>query len=234
MPQLFDIYAWKSRVQPAVIIAAPVALAAFVWLPKDGITLPATGTALVWGALGTLISQMVRDIGAKKEKDLFKNWGGAPTTRLLRHSEADDRIRFERRRQKLAELTGIQLPTADEEEQYPYSADLVYGTAVAQLRETTRDHQVVFQENCNYGFRRNLWALRNMSFLLLAASFVVTLLAFWLLPKTPVVYLALGVEGSLFLVWLSVINEAWVRRAAEGYARQLFSANDSLDIRKKG
>ena len=55
------------------------------------------------------------------------------------------------------------LPTKEEEESSPVSADTKYKSAIGSLLEATRDTSkfpLVFAENANYGFRRNLWGLR--------------------------------------------------------------------------
>jgi len=52
------------------------------------------------------------------------------------------------------------MPMIDDERSEPESADHVYDSSTAFLLEKTRDKKafpLIFEENCNYGFRRNLW-----------------------------------------------------------------------------
>src|SRR2546426_4811456 len=60
-------------------------------------------------------------------------------------------------------MRGGKLPTAQQEADDPPAADVVYEACGAFLRDKTRDQKkfpLVFEENCNYGLRRNLWGMK--------------------------------------------------------------------------
>ena len=66
-------------------------------------------------------------------------------------------------RQKVEEWAGYPLPDHQDEETCSAWADTKYEEVVRSLREATRDTSrfpLVFAENVNYGYRRNLWGLR--------------------------------------------------------------------------
>ena len=87
-------------------------------------------------------------------------------------------------RRQVEEWIGYPLPTQQEEEACPAWADTKYEEAVTALREATRDTSrfpLVFAENANYGFRRNLWGLRPIG-TTIAVLLVLTCWTLLLLP----------------------------------------------------
>ena|SRR5258708_11400965 len=80
-----DTYNLRARLAPCVIVFLPVMFAVASWWPGEGKwpgILAGMGVSL---ALGTLLSQLGRDLGKAKQKKLFESWGGVPTTQLLSH-----------------------------------------------------------------------------------------------------------------------------------------------------
>jgi len=162
-----DRYTMLARLQPALLVALPLAFLTLAWLP-GGIL----DQGLLWGLIiaggGTaFLAQLGRDLGRRKEPELFKEWGGAPTTRKLRHRDPENnKDVLARRHSKLQELLPNQhIPTEEEELANPEAADKAYEAAVAFLLEQTRDRKkfsLVFEENINYGFRRNLCGMKSI------------------------------------------------------------------------
>ena len=143
---------------------------------------------------------------------------------------------------------GQALPTEEEEAQNPAGADQLYEAAVSFLREATRDTSkfpLVFAENVNYGFRRNLWGLKpyGLAFAILAAvaswglflsSVGLPTAESWVdnIVKDPDGVTVTRLVGSMFnttavAVWLFVITPEWVRIAAEAYAQRLLGTIDT-------
>lgn len=63
----------------------------------------------------------------------------------------------------------FKLPSREEEDEEPAAADNMYQTATDWLLSKTRDtktFRLIFEENMNYGFRRNLYALKPLSLIL--------------------------------------------------------------------
>lgn len=223
---MFDVYARRARIAPAVIASAPAALLVGVSI----IDLNATSAALgvIVGACGIVVCGLVRGEGLRIQPDLWDNWGGPPTTQKLRWSQGHPDV-VSRRHFHLESITGERLPTAAEENADPTAADLKYANAVEILREKTRGPQFapIASENAEYGFRRNCLGIRPFAVglaLTVAVTSVVLIFAqgserFW-------------VDTAVALVaacgWWKFVSPGWVRSAAELYADRLFEAAAGL------
>ena len=143
-----------------------------------------------------------------------------------------------RRHEKLHRLTGHALPTEDEERSDPASADHAYEAAttvlISRTRQRRQDFPLIFVENCNYGFRRNMLGLRPwglwvafVSALAALAGFATTLAN---ITKFPEGFLGaiLGVSVAALVIWWRVVTRDWVKRVAESYSERLFEATESL------
>ena len=228
----------------------PLGILLFIWMPGD--SLPTGGLlGIVSTGGGTaLLAQIGRDRGRKKQSALWKSWGGSPTIQLLRFRDSPNQVMLARWRAKLTGLWGQVLPTAEEEARDPTAADQQYEAAASFLREATRDTSrfpLVFAENVNYGFRRNLWGLKPYGFvfaiLAAAASWGLFLLSAGLPTAEPwldtvvtdpsgaiITRLAGSVLNTAAVVlWVFFITSGWVRTAAEAYAQRLLGALDTLD-----
>lgn len=236
----FDIsnpYVWRARLQPAMIVALPVGLAVLAWSPGG-----VAGWGVVWSFFvfcgGTaLMAQVARDRGKTREFWLFKRWGGKPTTRLLRHRDSRNMVLLSRRHARLQELVaGVQIPTAKQEEKNPAKADQVYDSCTAFLLEKTRDKKqfpLVFEENCNYGFRRNLWGMKPLGILTSAAGTAAVAVLVTLAHRnhsTPALSAIIcGIINSLLLMgWIAWFTPEWVRIPAEAFAERLIAACEVL------
>jgi hypothetical protein len=161
-----DEYTRNARLKPAFLVALPIALTVAVLGFKQSAT---EGTLFgLASSLGFtfLLSQLVRDRGKAREPWLFKRWNGKPTTAMLRHGDTclnvHTRARYHKRLSAM--LPEISLPTAELEKANSAEADATYASCGDYLLSKTRDKerfQLLFQENVNYGFRRNLWAMKT-------------------------------------------------------------------------
>ena len=121
------------------------------------------------GVLGTCgaiyaAASIARGRGKLLEESLVKEWGGLPTTILLRHSDDffDSGTKKRYHYDAQARL-GIQMPTAAEESLDPIAADDVYRSVARRLRELTReDKKLLLKENIAYGFHRNMLAMKGV------------------------------------------------------------------------
>ena len=82
----------------------------------------------------------------------------------MRYSGSENPVLVGRRHSSLQRaLPDVHVPNEAEEVADPGTADNVYDTCVRWLLEQTRDQKkfvLLFDENCNYGFRRNLWGMK--------------------------------------------------------------------------
>ncbi len=235
-----DRYVWLARVAPAVIVVLPLAFVlASIPSTRGSTSSLALGT-LGGAALTVLAAQLSADAGRRRERDLFHRWGGAPTTRFLRHRNSPmPGPTLARYHRKLEALMGSSLPTEEEERVDTRAADERYSSAVQLLRERTRDrdtYPALFGALADYGFRRNAWGMRPVGLITSVLGLLVCGISAARQrdgdgSATPTI-LALA-SGGLFLIWWSVVTRAWVRRGADAYAERLLGALDLLSTERK-
>ena len=247
---LVDLYTLRARVQPALIVILPAGFLLFALLPEHPFFVTAF-FGLLGAAGGTaVVAQVGRDPGRRKERALWDSWDGPPTTRLLRHRHfpGDITLAPELRRQA-EDWLGYQLPTEQEEKDDPELADAKYSNAIASLREATRDQAkfpLVFAENVNYGFRRNLWGMRLVGTPIAIVSALFPLVMFaltvygrpwpdpwWDVLTNPdsaaTIQLVVAVANTAFAsFWLGWARRSWVKIAADRYAKQLLESVRTL------
>jgi hypothetical protein len=233
----FDAYTLKARIAPALIVLLPLAVTVYAWISPI-----AQPWILAWVApagigLLVLLAWDTRRAGQRIQRELFERWGGAPTTALLRHADtnlpAPEKLRY---RRAIAVLQpDLALPGEADERAAPAAADAAYERAVAWLRAQTMDTRrfpQVGDENANYGFHRNLLALRAYG-LISAVIGAVACATLLLLPTTTAMSVGpalfgLIVSGICALVIVLAATEARVKGAALAYAHVLMQAIDGL------
>jgi len=233
-----DEYTRRARLKPALIVALPIALLIVVVFPQIVPWLRVLWGIIVGGGVMALISQFGRDWGKKKEHQLFSLWGAIPTTRMLRHRDAKNTVTVGRYHTKLQHLIPeLRIPTSEQEQNNPAAADMVYESCVTFLRDKTRDKKrfpLVFEENCNYGFRRNLWGMKPLG-LVTSAIGIAGIVAFVTsnyylkgLVIPPIGIIFGSVNLGLLLAWITRVTPRWVRTCAEAYAERLLATCDDL------
>ena len=226
---LFDDYAWKARVLPALICIAPAVLTASVVGYLDGSILLFS----ILGGLGVIFftAQLVRSLGRAREKKLVEQWRGMPTTHLLRFSTQQNSSVRDARRRKLVSITGVTLPSRRKETASPAESDEIYIIAtrslISKVRQRKQDFPRVHEENINYGFRRNLLALKPVARAILILLVVFASALLYLGNDTMQVSLVLGIALFFAATW-GVVTPHWVKDAADAYADRLFEALDEL------
>jgi len=232
-----DAYSIKARWSPVFLAVLPPLILCFSLVPG----------LLTWnklwpllGAAGVviLVDQLGRDRGKRLEPALWASWGGAPTTAALRHRGAANPVLLARQHERIAAIVGHALPTADQERADPAGADHVYQAAIAVLiartRGRRREYPLIFAENCNYGFRRNMLGLRPWGKLLAAAAGILALAAIAAklagLADVPVALagVVLVVSATATVIWWRVVTPDWVQPVACAYAERLLEAAETL------
>jgi hypothetical protein len=236
-----DPYNRKARLQPALFIALPALVTAFLLFPQFQSRWPGFLALFVTcGGLGWLM-QAGRQRGKKMEPKLFGQWGGKPSVVMLRYRDQrlGTSLKDRYRRFLAANVPGIAFPSASDEAHDPEAADALYEAANAWLLVQTRDREafrLVFEENVNYGFRRNLWALRPFGFVLDGTCLL--FLGYlsgraWNGRFDSLSIETLTAAAVVFAHGLALASasKGWVRAAAEAYAGQLLAACDTLSTR---
>ena len=245
---LFDPYDRKARLAPALLCALPLFVSPLLLVPEVGAIWGAVGGLVLYCGGAKFLTQVGRDRGKVLEPALYASWGGKPSVAMLRHS--DSRLNAPTKHRYRAFLQravpGLALASPEEEKLNPDTAEDGYESANSWLLTQTRDRErfgLLFAENINYGFRRNVWALKPWAFALEAIALVViALVAFvsWteeLSTQIP----ALGLELCASLVFILVhasffafkIRATWVQIAADAYAQQLLAACDALESQRQ-
>lgn len=241
-----DHYVLHARAMPALFVSIPVIVAAFLFLP---VTLDKWGAVLALiascGAFG-FISVQVSGMGNKHQRKLFGKWGGKPTSLILSHNNDElnphSKARYHRNLEAL--IPGLVLPSAEHECFDPESAAWKYDDAVNYLLEVTRDKEqfpLVYQDNVQYGFARNLFALRGLGLFISAIGLALSSAPFiaqlfsgegnsWSMtvgsgwPQAAVLIVS-AMLGALLLVF---VTETTVKKRAFRYAKSLVGATDLL------
>jgi hypothetical protein len=235
-----DKYDREARLAPALMVLLPPVLLALVWFP--GLRTPAAGLLTLLVAFGILVflTQVGRDRGKRMEPELFDAAGGKPSIALLRHRDARlSGLQRQRYHDYLARAVGVPAPTAAEEAADPAKADEWYELAAGWLMARTRDTKkfgLLFQENVNYGFRRNLYALKRPAQVVGVIAILASLgYGGWRyhmageIPGAEVIAAVILVLAYLFFFTVWVTGE-WVRIPSEGYARRLLEACEVVPL----
>jgi hypothetical protein len=228
--KVLDEYEIKARMAPAMIIILPVVIGGLYAAPVlSSWSVFATGgifcLVLIYG-----LSYLVRVRGDSIEPALWTSWGGAPSTRFLRHhdlslsKQTKSRIRIELERRFSARLV-----SEDEERREPSRADRVISDAFREVRQYIRLHDskgLWSKQNAEYGFSRNLLGCRVLWLITAFASALFTAINGWrsgagvLNPATALELALTSVAAYAGWKFLPQVT----RRVADGYAEAAWIA----------
>jgi hypothetical protein len=237
---VIDIYALKARVYPMVIFFLPVVFLMIVNSFQFNDLEQLFLSVIITGTLAFILSQTGRDKGKRKEKGLWDSWGGSPTIQLMRHRNTEINSATKARYfTKLNALCALAVyPDANLEQNDPGKADEIYAFWSSYLRNNSRNQKkfnLLFRETTNYGFRRNLWGMKNLSIRLITILLVMNYFYFVLaeghfnllfFPETFTINFLILV--ALLVFWTFYISKEWVRMVAFTYAHRLLEATDKL------
>jgi len=238
-----DPYDRQARLIPGLLVILPVLVPLIaVYGPKHPILTSILSLLSTCGAVYALAS-IARGRGKKLEELLIKEWGGMPTTIILRHQDTFlDSISKSRYHDAITAKLGIAMPTAQEEAENPAKADDTYIGATKRLREVTRSNKkLLFKENIAYGFHRNMLAMKTAGIFTCICGVIYGLLISQILVcKAPYfvpvnltnVGLATGltllISLALLAAWIFYFDKDAVRRIGLVYAERLFECLPSL------
>lgn len=230
-----DKYTLGARIYP-VMIAMLVPTASTLWLMNWSMQTMASflpPTAIL--ACLALFAALVRSAGKKIEAKFYMQWGGKPTTLLLLYETSSlNKLTINGIRKKLeSACEGLTFLNEEQEGANKKEAEDICEYATIQLRQKTRDPEkfsLVFKENVNYGFFRNLYAIKNYA-IFLNISIIFYVFFEYIMPNrgtiTPVaIYTTIANTASIFF-FIYTINEEKVKEAAYTYARALLEAVES-------
>jgi hypothetical protein len=237
---LTDAYDRKARLYPAIFLLSP-ALVGFVLIATPKLSVFNSTVAAIASLGGLfLLSQIGR--GRSKEPQLFHRWGGMPSVIVLRHSDksVDPYTKARYHRLLSALVPDAEPPSPEKENSDPSAADEVYTAWSSFLRVNTRDvkkHPLIFKENINYGYCRNLWALKAWGIVVSSAVALGCVAFAWfshlkgILPNLALIG-TFGFSVLAMLLWIFRFTPSWVRSAADAYALRLTESVDLLSSTK--
>src|SRR5260370_35734891 len=126
-----DPYDRQARLYPALLALLPLfAVVALLYGPKASALTGAVTIAVSCGGL-YLMTNVCRELGGRLEKDLYREWGGKPSTQLLRHRVSNIEAVTKRRYHTLlaAEIKAPR-PDSQQEASNPEGAAYTYQSRV--------------------------------------------------------------------------------------------------------
>ncbi|MES2062582.1 MAG: hypothetical protein V4456_11720 [Bacteroidota bacterium] len=233
-------YNLTARVFPMLLFYLPLLILAVIFSIEIDKKIHVLSSCGVIAALSYFNAQLGRKYGKRKELALWQSWDGAPTTQVLRWRSTvlDDNTK-KRYHFKLQSLCPVNpFPTEAVEAADQLKADAAYNSWITYLISQTRDTKkfsLLFSENINYGFWRNLWALKNAALLLDTFVMVGLYLYFYFLQHTsnPLSFPAIFfISEALLLVilflWAFVITSDSIKIPAFGYAERLVESINEI------
>lgn len=243
-----DPYQRQARVVPGLLVALPLLIPLVcVYGPKNPILTAVVGLLGSCGAIYALAS-VARGLGKRLEDRLKREWGGMPTTLMLRHGDPFlDRVTKERYHALMTTKLGIIAPTAAAEAADPRAADEIYMGATRRLIERTRgDRGLLFKENVAYGFHRNMTAVKPLGLVSCAFGIAYGLVIAGVIQHSPLGWawehllnpgLAAGVtllvSVTLAAAWVLYFTRDAVRRIGFAYGERLFERLPALTALRK-
>lgn len=242
LDKLLDPYDLTARLLPGLLVLLPAILCIAVLYGAKSPIAVALGSVLATCGGPYLLSSFVRTWGQRAQDRLFRQWGGQPTTILLRHRHDHlPPLTKERYRELAASRLGIALPGDGEERADPAKADQAYVAAADALRPLTNDRRAfpfVFKELVAYGFNRNAHGSRWVGLAVAAATVVTALTHAGVLHVRPPNWTSadLGTSHIVVLVvavgfaclWCFHFTAQTVQQAGFSYAKRLWEALEKL------
>ena len=233
--KLTDPYERKARLYPALLCFMPFVIAIATSSPQvSDWAIGLTSILTTFGGI-YLLSNLARDRGKALENRLFEYFGGIPSIVVLRYSNSlIPEPRKVRIHKLLEKLSGIKAPEKSFEKESPTKTDDIYKSWSDILRNKSRDNErynLLFKENINYGFRRNLFSLKWHCVSSAIISLIILIFNDLNLTKTTQIEFFSLIFIILYIsVFLFIINRSWVKVVAFEYAKRL---TDTAEIIEK-
>jgi len=235
-----DKYSLNARIYPVVILLFPLVIIGISYSFEYESYLQVLSTLGVSAALTYLLSNLGRDKGKQKEPDLWKKWGGMPTVQLLSfNNELIDKHTKRKYHKILLELSPIEEKNIDFENVSLDSVSDIYKSWTKYLISKTRDTKqfsLLFKENISYGFRRNLWGLKNISLvfisLILIGNYGFQVFNYGMsnFQNYPIqFFISELLLIILTLIWLFWINSDWIKIPAFAYGERLLESIEKIN-----
>ena len=243
-----DPYDRQARLYPALLCLLPLlAVITLLYAPNVSAFTGVVTLAVSCGGL-FLMTNICREMGKRLEERLFREWGGKPTTQLLRHcNDLIDSVTKRRYHAFLAAKINTAFPDAELEKADPAKADEAYQSGARWLLDHTRpdagrQFDLLFRDNITYGFRRNALGVRPLAIVVAIGCLFWTLAKEHVLPGaegkvfewsalahlSPAGIVSLTVSSLMLLVWVFFFTKTSLRTSAFTFAQTLLRTCDVL------
>jgi hypothetical protein len=242
-----DPYDRQARLYPALLCLLPLlALIALLYAPYVSALTGVVTIAISCGGL-FLMTNICREMGKRLEEKLFREWGGKPTTQLLRYRDGTiDSVTKRRYHAFLAAKINTPFPDLNQELLDPAKADEAYQSGARWLLDHTRPDKgkfdLLLRENVTYGFRRNALGVRPLAITVALGCLL------WALAKEQIIFgtnrrvfewsslaqlspgaiASLAASAVMFLVWVFFFTKTSLRTSAFTFAQTLLRTCDTL------
>lgn len=243
MMDFLDTYTIKARLFPALLAIIPALVLFLLAGSWQDAGLPEMLLGVGIGVLFFALSDIARRAGKRAQRRIFRKSGGTPVNLELSHSDATiSPATKERYLSFLSAEIGSPAPTPESEHSDPAAAARFYLASFDYLRNSTTDHdrfRILFNENINYGFRRNLYGLKPVGIALNLAAVAAAYALFRYQPAmAPITQEKLIIQGGLAALhagyFLLFVTESSVLDASKIYARQLVQSCQALMNEARG
>jgi hypothetical protein len=243
-----DPYDRQARLYPALLCLLPLlALVTLLYGPTTSVLTGVVTIAVSCGGL-FLMMNICREMGKRLEDKLYRDWGGKPTTQLLRHRNGTiDSVTKRRYHAFLAAKISAPFPDTEQEKNDPAMADEAYQSGARWLLDHTRpdmgkQFDLLFRDNIAYGFRRNALGAKPLAILIVCSCLVWALvkehvlfnaegrIVNWpmLSQLSPAAIASLAVSAVMLLVWLFFFTRTSLRTSAFSFAETLLRTCDTM------
>ena len=222
----------------------------FIYLKYNFFNLKGLGLAgILIVSLIAVLARISRNLGKKKEDKLFLELGAPLTTILLRYSDDEiDSVTKDRYHLILNNnIPNLSLPlTLNDELVDIKKSDDKYASATRWLRNKTRDgklYPLIFKDNVNYGFVRNLLGLKSPALVFYILLFILEFMKTFNIKNKAslisifnngLIWILSNITISLFLILFTIIilvlfvNKSMLISSAKAYARSLLEACENI------
>jgi len=224
MLNIFDSYERNARVYPAIIVSLPLIITCYSIssLFKGSFTIKLSINSPIILATLVLLSNIVRHYGKETESKIWKDWGGAPSTRFLRKDDTYFASATKQKiYQKILREENINLDADNSDEKINQAFRVICN------RLRLQKNKGLWQKfNMEYGFNRNLLGSRKIWLILSILSSATCFAVNFYLGNNSNFLIILGGFVNLGIVCVSILC-GWIiipkliKGIAERYAEEV-------------
>lgn len=242
LDRILDPYEVKARLFPGLLVLLPAILYfALLYGPSNPVVVSLSAVLATCGG-PYLLANFVRTWGQRAQERLFRAWGAQPSTIMLRHRDGSLPQGTKLRYHGLAASSlGLTMPSEEDEQRDPVSADRAYDAAADALRPLTSDRKAfpfVFKELVGYGFNRNAYGSRWVGLCVAAATAVATAWhanalhlrqPYWDVSGFENVHLVVLTAAFILAgLWCAHFTQGTVKLAGFSYGKRLWEALEKM------